>query len=119
MKHLLYSAPILIRGRIVADNARSLLLANSFRQHTEVMADLVDNYIDKNKRLGGSVEYLSSFEDTSDWEIVVATEVAVSSAERFSLSMKIGDALNEVLRKTGNDSTWAHISFRLDLASVK
>lgn len=107
---------VTIGNRPVAERTRELIVQGHMERLVEKMAELVDALVAPQTRCGGSIDYVRSFENSLDWEIVVVTKLAVSSAERFDLSTRIGNALNELLTTECSDPNWMRVTFRLELA---
>ena len=81
------------------------------------MAAIVDSQLPANTYLGGEIVFQESIEDPDDWEIVVVTRVECSREQRFDLSLRIGETLNQVIETAFPDPNWTGVAFRLDLSS--
>lgn len=99
--------------RVVSADAQRAMSRTRLQRPVRELEALVDRQVPVDRVLGGSVEYVQSKEDRSDWAVVVATRLDLAQKDTFDLSLRIGEALN-ALADDSPEGDWLHVSYRLD-----
>ncbi len=99
--------------RPVTPKAREVIAQWKLQPLVDALEELVDRHVPPDRVRGGSVEYFQSMESPNDWDVAVTTKVDLPSDELFDLSLRIGEALNEVIDSLPGDN-WLHMTYHLD-----